>query len=285
MVNHDGQLWIERIDGRTVRAAAPMPRGEVERVVRGLNVRLGRRPDDRRPIIAEDPEADLVATAVPSDGVVAPFFRFARIAPPRLRCWTAAGLLGGTDAGRLRVLVRDGANLVVAARSELARRQIVRTLLAEAAALGQRVLHVQGHERFHTGAPGFVAVAVPETGAVCRDGIEALAGRLRPDRLVFSASAIVTQGWLIDRAARRRPPCVVSIHANGPERASGELERLAGLVPDGSPAGVGTDLADAVISTTAPGASWRLTGVGGSWRSPPAATRRESGEPDPDPRP
>src|SRR4051794_14753248 len=28
MVNHDGQLWIERIDGRTVRAAAPMPRGE-----------------------------------------------------------------------------------------------------------------------------------------------------------------------------------------------------------------------------------------------------------------
>jgi hypothetical protein len=120
---------------------------------------------------------------------------------------------------------------------------------------------------------------------VCRDGIEALAGRLRPDRLVFSAPAIVTQGWLIDRAARRRPPCVVSIHANGPERASGELERLAGLVPDGSPAGVGTDLADAVISTTAPGASWRLTEVGGSWRSPPAATRRESGEPDPDPRP
>jgi hypothetical protein len=177
MVNHDGQLWIERIDGRTVRAAAPMPRGEVERVVRGLNVRLGRRPDDRRPIIAEDPEADLVATAVPSDGVVAPFFRFTRIAPPRLRCWTAAGLLGGADAGRLRVLVRDGANLVVAARSELARRQIVRTLLAEAAALGQRVLHVQGHERFHTGMPGFVAVAAPEAGAVCRDGIEALAGR------------------------------------------------------------------------------------------------------------
>jgi hypothetical protein len=165
----------------------------------------------------------------------------------------------------------------------LARRQIVRTLLAEAAALGQRVLHVQGHERFHTGAPGFVAVAAPEAGAVCRDGIEALADRLRPDRLVFSAPAIVTQAWLIDRAARRRPPCVVSIHANGPERASGELERLAGLVPDSSPAGVGADLADAVISTTAPGAPWRLTEVGRSRRGPPAAIRREPGEPDPDP--
>jgi hypothetical protein len=123
---------------------------------------------------------------------------------------------------------------------------------------------------------------------LCRDGIEALAGRLRPDRLVFPAPMIVTESWLIDRAARRGPPCIVSIHAQGPGRVAGELERLVGLAPDGPPACAGADLTDAVVSTTAPGAPWRLTEVRGSRRGrrrPPAAPRREPGEFDPDPRP
>ena len=286
-VDHDGGLLVERIDGRTLRPAG-LTRREVDSLVGGLAHRLGRRPGDRRPIVIEDPEADLAVTALPSDGIVAPAISVARMAAPRLDGWVAAGLLDGADAGQLRELVRNGANLVVAAHVELARRQIVETLLAEAATHGQRVLHVQGHERFHTGMPGLVAIAAPAGGAVCRAGIEALAGRLRPDRLVFPAPTIVTQSWLIDRAAHRRPPCIVSIHARGPGRAAGELERLIGLTPDGPPACAGADLTDAVVSTTAPGAPWRLTEVRRSQRGrrrPPAAPWREPKEPDPDPRP
>jgi len=269
-VDQDGRLRIERVDGRTVEAAAPVPRREVERIVAVMASLLGRRPGDRRPIVAEDPEADLVATALPSDGIVAPLVSFARIAPPRLGCWVAAGRLGDSGAGRLRDLLRDGANVVVAAHAGLARRRIVRTLLVEATALGQRIVHVQEHERFHTGTPGIVAIAALAGVAALRGEVEALAGRLNPDRLVFSAQTIVAEPWLLDRAAHRRPPCIVSMHARRPGEIPGRLARLAGMAARGAPARGGLELIDAVVFTTAPGASWQLMEFGGARGRQPA---------------
>ena len=114
-VVHGGRLVVERIDGRTERPA-PLPRGEADRIVAGLAIRLGRPPGDRRPIVAEDPRADLAVAALASDGLAGAVLSAARTAPPRLRAWMAAGLLGAPEAARLRALVRDGANLVVAAR-------------------------------------------------------------------------------------------------------------------------------------------------------------------------
>jgi hypothetical protein len=257
-----GQFLIERIDGRLLPGAA-VPRGEVERIIAGLAKSLGRPPGDRQPIVAEDPAADLVATAFPPGGIVAPSVCFARIAPPRLRGWVAAGLLGGGGAARLAGLLRDGANLVVAACSEPARRQIVRTLLAEATAFGQRVVHVQEHERFHIGSPGFLAIAVPTAGAACRDGIEAAVDRLRPCRLVFSAPTVVAQPWLLDQAIGRRRPCIMSMDADGPRRAFEQLDLLIGKARRDGTVLQGKELIDAVVATAAPGAVWQLVEVGG----------------------
>src|SRR4051794_25964792 len=243
-VVHGGRLVVERIDGRIERPA-PLPRGEADRIVAGLAVRLGRPADDRRPIVAEDPRADLAVAALASDGLAGAVLSAARIAPPRLHAWVEAGLLGGPEAARRRALMRDGANLVVAARAELARRQVVRTLLGEAAALGQRVLHVQGHERFPAALPGIVTVAAPRADTASRDGIDALTDRLDATRLVFPAPLMATRPWLAERAARRRPPCVVSLRADRPGRGAGGLGRPGGPAPGGPPAGLRAGLGDA----------------------------------------
>lgn len=261
MVNHDGGLWVERIDGRTAQVST-MPRGDVERIVSGLADSLGRPPGDRRPIVAEDSEADLVATALPSDGITAPMVRISWMTPPLLGRWAAIGLLSDSQAGRLRALVRDGANLAVASHTELARQQIVQTLLAEAAVLGQRVVHIQGYDRFHVRALGLVAIAATAGLAAIGERIEALADQLRPDRLVFSDPTVFPQPWLIDRARRHDPPCILVLHARRPEQAAGDLERLNGMAERKLPAGDRMALADAIIFTAAPGAPWVLTESG-----------------------
>lgn len=279
MVNHDGRVWVERIDGRSAPVAA-MSRDEVNRIVSGLAAGLGRPPGDRRPIVAEDPEADLVATALPSDGITAPMVRFSRIAPPLLGCWVAAGLLEDGQAGRLRALVRQGANLAVAAHAEIARQRIVRTLLAEATDLGQRIVHVQGHDRFPVRAAGFVPIAT--TGGTAETGgrVEALADRLRPDRLVFSAPTIVSEPWLVDRALRRCPPCILALHARRSEEVPDRLERLIAAAGRNARDGNRIGLADAAVFTTAPGAPWVLADDGvGSGSIPREPSGALTGEP------
>jgi hypothetical protein len=181
-----------------------------------------------------------------------------------------AGRIGADEAGRLRDLLGGTGNLLVAAPTARSRRLVVRTLLAEAAAFGQRILHVQETERFHIPAADFVALAWTPAS---RRGIEALAARMRPDLLVFAAPTVATQPWLLDWTADRRFPVLVTVQARSPGDLPGRLARYPGGRREAGTATIPADVVDAAVFVASPGAPWsiQLLADRTGWRGSPGS--------------
>ena len=143
MVNPDGRLWIDRAGTGRADSKERLGTAETERIIRLVAAHVRREVTDKAPIVsAELPESGERFEGIMPPVAPGPCFAIRKPAevPYRLADYVAARILTTPQASLLSQAVRDRRNIVVAGGTSSGKTTLVNALLAEVAALGERVV-------------------------------------------------------------------------------------------------------------------------------------------------
>jgi len=228
MVNPDGRLWIDR--ARTGRADSGERLGaaETERIIRLVAAHVRREVTDKAPIVsAELPESGERFEGIMPPVAPGPCFAIRKPAevPYRLADYVTARILTPPQASLLSQVVRDRRNIVVAGGTSSGKTTLVNALLAEVAALGERVVVLEDTRELRCAAEDVVALRTKPGVAVLADLVRSTL-RLRPDRIIVGEVRGPEALDMLKAWNTGHPGGLTTVHANSAAAALTRLEQL-----------------------------------------------------------
>ena len=228
MVNPDGRLWIDRAAAGRVDSGAHLGAAEVERIIRLVAAHVRREVTDKAPILS----AELPDTGERFEGIMPPVapgpcfaIRKPAEVPYRLADYVAGRILTTPQASLLSQAVRDRRNIVVAGGTSSGKTTLVNALLAEVAALGERVVILEDTRELRCAAQDVVTLRTKPGVAVLADLVRSTL-RLRPDRIIVGEVRGPEALDMLKAWNTGHPGGLTTVHANSAAAALTRLEQL-----------------------------------------------------------
>lgn len=228
MVNPDGRLWLDKVGAGRMDTGERIAATEVERIIRLVAAHVRREVNEKAPIVS----AELPESGERFEGLIppvssAPCFAIRKPAEVlyRLDDYVAARLMSQAQSDVLRAAIHDRRNIVVAGSTSSGKTTLVNALLAEIAALGERVVILEDTRELRCTAPDCVTLRT-------RPGVVSLADlvrstlRLRPDRIIVGEVRGPEALDMLKAWNTGHPGGVTTVHANSPLLALYRLESL-----------------------------------------------------------
>jgi P-type conjugative transfer ATPase TrbB len=230
MLNPDGRLWLDRLDGGLSPTSARMSPGDAERVIRLTAHHMGEEVHHGHPrLSAELPGAGERFEGLLPPIATAPVFSIRK--PARrvfsLPDYVRAGVLREGEAALLRDAVAARRTILVAGPTSSGKTTLVNALLAEMARTEDRVVILEDVRELQCAAPNVVALRTCE-GAALADLVRSSL-RLRPDRIVVGEVRGREALDLLKAWGTGHPGGVGTIHGGS---AMGALLRLEQLIQE-----------------------------------------------------
>ena len=228
MLNPDGRLWLDKAGSGRTDTGERVEAAEAERIIRLVAAHMRREVHDKAPIVsAELPESGERFEGLIPPIVSAPCFSIRKPAEVlyRLADYVAARILNGRQAEALKAAVQERKNIVVVGGTSSGKTTLVNALLAEIAALDERVVILEDTRELQCAAADCVALRT-------RPGIVSLADlvrstlRLRPDRIIVGEVRGPEALDMLKAWNTGHPGGITTVHANCAVSALLRLEQL-----------------------------------------------------------
>ena len=228
MVNPDGRLWIDRASIGRADSGVRLGTAETERIIRLVAAHVRREVTDKAPIVS----AELPDTGERFEGIMPPVapgpcfaIRKPAEVPYRLSDYVAGRILTTPQASLLSQAVRARRNIVVAGGTSSGKTTLVNALLAEVAALGERVVILEDTRELRCAAQDVVALRTKPGVAVLADLVRSTL-RLRPDRIIVGEVRGPEALDMLKAWNTGHPGGLTTVHANSAAAALTRLEQL-----------------------------------------------------------
>jgi P-type conjugative transfer ATPase TrbB len=228
MVNPDGRLWIDRAGTGRADSGARLGASETERIIRLVAAHVRREVTDKAPVVS----AELPDTGERFEGIMppvapAPCFAIRKPAdvPYRLADYVAARIMTPPQANSLAQAVRERRNIVVAGGTSSGKTTLVNALLAEVAALAERVVILEDTRELKCSAEDVVALRTKPGVATLADLVRSTL-RLRPDRIIVGEVRGAEALDMLKAWNTGHPGGLTTVHANSAAAALTRLEQL-----------------------------------------------------------
>ena len=228
MLNPDGRLWLDRAGTGRSDTGERVEAAEAERIIRLVAAHMRREVHDKAPIVsAELPESGERFEGLMPPIVSAPCFSIRKPAEVlyRLADYVAARILTPCQAEALTTAVGERRNIVVVGGTSSGKTTLVNALLAEIAALDERVVILEDTRELKCAAADCVALRT-------RPGVVSLADlvrstlRLRPDRIIVGEVRGPEALDMLKAWNTGHPGGITTVHANCALSALLRLEQL-----------------------------------------------------------
>lgn len=231
MVNPDGSVWIEEAGRGLVPTGKTIATGDRERVIRLVASSLGAGTSSTAPIVS----AELPGTGERFEGVLppvaaAPCYSIRKLArtPFTLADYVRQGALSPALADKLKALVAERANIVIAGGTSSGKTSFANALLAESGFDGERIVILEDTRELTCPAANLVALRTQGASVSLRDLVRSTL-RLRPDRIIVGEVRGAEALDLLKAWNTGHPGGLTTLHANS---ALGALSRLEQLVSE-----------------------------------------------------
>lgn len=230
MLNPDGRLWVDRLQGGLAPTSGSMQASDAERVVRLTAHHVGVEVHPLRPRVS----AELPGGGERFEGLLPPIVAapvFAIRKPARrvfsLADYVAAGVMSEAQAGLLAKAVAERRTILVAGATSSGKTTLVNALLAEMARGDDRLVLIEDVRELQCLAANVVALRTD--GAASLAELVRAALRLRPDRIVVGEVRGGEALDLLKAWGTGHPGGVGTLHAGS---AAGALARLEQLIQE-----------------------------------------------------
>ena len=260
MANPDGRVWVERHGlGRGPLDLTLAPT-HVERVIRLVATLTGAEAHRERPIIS----AELPPRGERFEGVLPPVSRapcFSIRKPAqvlfRLADYVTAGMMSAGQKTTLEEAIGTHANILIAGGTGSGKTTLANALLAEIAALDERVVILEDTRELACAAQDVVALRT-RAGVVSLSDLVRSTLRLRPDRIIVGEVRGPEALDLLKAWNTGHPGGIATIHANSARAALSRLEQLCMEVCERPPTALIEEAIDLVVFITRGGPAGRI---------------------------
>ena len=231
MLNPDGRLWVDRLEGGMVDTGEALPPADGERIVRLVAHHVGTDVHALSPrVSAELPETGERFEGLLPPVVTAPVFAIRKPAVSILSLddYARSGFLSTDEAAVLRQAVVDRRNILVAGGAGAGKTTLANALLAEVAKTGDRVVLIEDTRELQCLAPNMVAMRTKDGVASLADLVRS-ALRLRPDRIPIGEVRGAEALDLVKAWGTGHPGGIATVHAGS---AVGALHRIEQLIQE-----------------------------------------------------
>lgn len=260
MLNPDGRLWVERLDGSMAAAPAGMSAADAERIVRLVAHHLGLEAHGASPRVS----GELPGTGERFEGLLPPVAAvpvFAIRKPASrvygLADYVAAGVASPAQAGVLARAVAERRTILVAGATASGKTTFANALLAEVARSSDRVVLIEDTRELQCRSANAVALRTVEGVVGLRELVRS-ALRLRPDRIVIGEVRGGEALDLLKAWATGHRGGVGTVHAGSGLGALRRLEQLALEVATSAPRALIAETIDYVAVLEGRGPDRRL---------------------------
>lgn len=231
MLNPDGRLWIDRLAGGLADTGQRLSPADGERIIRLVAHHVGAEVHPGSPRVS----AELPTTGERFEGLLPPIvsapafaIRKPAVAVFTLADYAAAGIMTAGEALVLARAVAERRNILVVGGTSTGKTTLVNALLAEVAAIGDRVVLIEDTRELQCAAPNLVALRTKDGVASLSDLVRS-ALRLRPDRIPIGEVRGAEALDLLKAWGTGHPGGVGTLHAGS---ALGALRRLEQLIQE-----------------------------------------------------
>ena len=232
MVNPDGALRLDLLGEGRVDTEIRLASDEIERIIRLVASHARTEVHMGAPIVSAELPPHGEGAGERFEGILppvslAPCFS---IRKPAARVYTlgdyvADGILTDAFAERLREAVRGRNNILIAGGTSSGKTTLANALLAEMAALDERVILIEDTRELQCPAPDTVALRT-RAGVVAMADLVRSTLRLRPDRIVVGEVRGAEALDMLKAWNTGHPGGIATVHANGATAALYRLEQL-----------------------------------------------------------
>jgi len=228
MVNPDGKLWIDRAALGRADTGEFVGASEAERIIRLVAAHVRREATDQDPIVS----AELPETGERFEGILppvstAPCFSIRKPAELlfTLPDYVTAGIMTAVQAEALMRAVREHRNILVVGGTSSGKTTLVNALLAEVAALHERVVILEDTRELRCAAKDVVTLRTKPGVATLAELVRSTL-RLRPDRIVVGEVRGPEALDMLKAWNTGHPGGITTLHANSALLALYRLEQL-----------------------------------------------------------
>jgi len=249
IVNPDGRVWAERVGRGREFAGFRLEPTETERAIRLIATLTGAEVTRDRPIVS----AELPPRGERFEGLLPPVVRapcFAIRKPASqiisLDDYVASGVINDAQRLELKHAITDHANIIVAGGTGSGKTTLANALLAEIAALDERVVILEDTRELQCAAEDVVALRT-QPGSVTLSDLVRSTLRLRPDRIVVGEVRGPEALDLLKAWNTGHPGGIATLHANSARAALARLEQLAMEASTSPPTALIAEAVDLVV--------------------------------------
>lgn len=260
MANPDGRVWIERHGAGRGPLDLTLAAAHVERVIRLVATLTGAEAHRERPIVS----AELPPRGERFEGVLPPVSRspcFSIRKPAqvlfRLADYVAAGIMTPEHKTALEGAIEARANILIAGGTGSGKTTLANALLAEIAALNERVVILEDTRELVCAAEDVVALRT-RAGVVSLSDLVRSTLRLRPDRIIVGEVRGPEALDLLKAWNTGHPGGIATIHANSASAALSRLEQLCMEVCERPPTALINEAIDMIVFIARGGAAGRV---------------------------
>ena len=249
IVNPDGRVWAERVGRGREFAGFRLEPTETERAIRLIATLTGVEVTRDRPIVS----AELPPRGERFEGLLPPVVRapcFAIRKPASqiisLDDYVASGVINDAQRLELKRAIADHANIIVAGGTGSGKTTLANALLAEIAALDERVVILEDTRELQCAAEDVVALRT-QPGSVTLSDLVRSTLRLRPDRIIVGEVRGPEALDLLKAWNTGHPGGIATLHANSARAALARLEQLAMEASTSPPTALIAEAVDLVV--------------------------------------
>jgi type IV secretion system protein TrbB len=228
MVNPDGRLWIDRAALGRSDTGENIGASEAERIIRLVAAHVRREVSDRDPIVsAELPDSGERFEGILPPVSTAPCFSIRKPAELlfTLPDYVTAGIMTTIQAEALSRAIREHSNILVVGGTSSGKTTLVNALLAEVAALNERVIILEDTRELRCAAQDVVTLRTKPGVATLADLVRSTL-RLRPDRIIIGEARGAEALDMLKAWNTGHPGGITTLHANSALLALYRLEQL-----------------------------------------------------------
>ncbi len=249
IVNPDGRVWAERVGRGREFAGFRLEPTETERAIRLIATLTGAEVTRDRPIVS----AELPPRGERFEGLLPPVVRapcFAIRKPASqiisLDDYVASGVINDAQRLELKHAITGHANIIVAGGTGSGKTTLANALLAEIAALNERVVTLEDTRELQCAAEDVVALRT-QPGSVTLSDLVRSTLRLRPDRIIVGEVRGPEALDLLKAWNTGHPGGIATLHANSARAALARLEQLAMEASTSPPTALIAEAVDLVV--------------------------------------
>ncbi|MDG2522898.1 P-type conjugative transfer ATPase TrbB [Caulobacter segnis] len=228
LLNPDGRLWLDRLDGGLIDTGRRIEAADAERIIRLVADHVRLKADAAHPRLS----AVLPGGGERFEGLLpplaaAPCFSIRKPAGQvwRLDRYVADGVMGKAAAACLVAAVRERRNILVAGPTASGKTTLANALLAEIEVVNERVVLIEDTPELQCPAPNLVAMRTREGIASLRDLVRSTL-RMRPDRIIVGEVRGAEALEMIKAWGTGHPGGIATIHAGDTPGALRRMEQL-----------------------------------------------------------